>query len=264
MRGWLDVRYELLGPLRIVNGTEISFITAPKVEVLLSALLIEINHVVTADRLMAEIWGEQLPRRANAGLHVYISELRKFLRRLDRRGDSIVTRSPGYVLQQGDDRLDSQLFLERVELGRVAMRGRDFEKASEYFTQALSVWRGPVLGGVGTGPVLVGFATRLAEARMECTEMLVECQVQLRRHRQLIGPLYSLIAENPLRESFYRQLMVALYRSERRAEALQVYQSARRVLREEFGLEPCTQLRELHRAILQAGDDPSLDVPAVV
>ena len=258
------MRYELLGPLRVVDGSEITFITAPKVEVLLAALLIEINHVVTADQLMAEIWGERLPRRATAGLYVYISELRKFLRRSHRPGDSIVTRSPGYILQQGEDRLDHQVFLDRVEVGRRAMRDGDFEGASEHFSQALAQWRGPGLGGIGTGPILRGFATRMAEARMECTEMLVECRVQLGQHRQLIGQLYALITENPLRESFYRQLMVALYRSERRAEALRVYQSARKVLREELGLEPCTPLRELQRAILRAGDDLRLDVPAAV
>src|SRR5262249_40959488 len=109
-----------------------------------------------------------------------------------------------------------------------------------------------------------GFATRLNEARLECTEMLVDAQLQLGCHRDLVGMLYTLTTEHPLREAFYRQLMLALYRSERRADALKVYQAARNTLIDELGLEPCTPLRELHTAILQADDDRLLEVPVAV
>ncbi|MFB6889761.1 BTAD domain-containing putative transcriptional regulator [Kitasatospora sp. NPDC056327] len=256
------MKYELLGTLRVVDGERHSFISAQKVEVLLAALLINADHVVTADQLMAEIWGENLPRRASAGLHVYISEVRKFLARPDRAEGPIVTRSPGYMLRRGCDVLDSQRFLELADLGRRRLRDRSFEEAIDCFEQALALWRGPVLGDIGQGPILRGFATRMTEQRMDCMEMLVDTQLQFGRHRELVGLLYTLTAENPLRETFHRQLMLALYRSERRADALKVYQSARQTLIDELGLEPCTPLQELHRAILRT-DHKALELVAV-
>jgi DNA-binding SARP family transcriptional activator len=256
------MNYELLGTLRLVDGNSSSFISAQKVEILLATLLIRADHVVTASQLMGEIWGDRLPRRANAGLHVYISDLRKFLSRSGRPEGPIVTRSPGYMLRQGSDRLDSQSFLELMDLGRKSLKDQRYEEASECFESGLALWRGSVLGDIGTGPILRSFATRLTEARMECTEMLVDSQLQLNRHRDLVGLLFTLITENPLREAFYRQLMLALYRSERRADALKVYQTARSILIEELGLEPCTPLRELHTAILRANGDHLLDVYA--
>jgi DNA-binding SARP family transcriptional activator len=262
---WEDaVKYELLGPLRVVDGNRLSFISAQKVEILLAVLLIRANHVVTADQLMGDIWGGGLPRRATAGLHVYVSEVRKFLSRPGRPEGPIVTRSPGYMLRQGSDEIDYKTFSKLTDLGRQCMRDQRCEEASECFERGLALWRGPVLGDVGGGPILHSFATRLAESHMECTEMLVDAQLQLGRHRELVGLLYTLTAENPLRESFYRQLMLALYRSERRADALRVYQSARRTLVDELGLEPCTPLQDLHKAILRDNDDRLLGVYAGV
>ncbi len=258
------MRYELLGTLRVVDEGHSFSISARKVEILLATLLIRADHVVTADQLMAEIWGEQLPRRATAGLHVYVSELRKLLSRPVRQDVPIVTRSPGYLLRRGTDSIDSEAFLELRDLGRVHLRGGRYAAASECFQEALALWRGTVLDGIGIGPIVRSFAVGLAEARLECTEMFVDAQLELGLHRELIGFLYTLTAENPLREAFYRQLMLALYRSERRGDALRVYQSARRTLIEELGLEPCTPLRDLHRAILCTADDRFLDVRVAV
>jgi SARP family transcriptional regulator, regulator of embCAB operon len=258
------VRYELLGTLRVVDGDNISFINAQKVAILLATLLVRADHVVTTNHLMGEVWGDHLPRRATAGLHVYISELRKFLNRPGQAEGPIITRSPGYLLRRGSDSFDSRLFLELMDAGRVHLRDRRYAEAAESFRSGLALWRGPVLGDIGTGPILRGFATRLTEARMDCTEMLVDAQLQIGQHRDLVGMLYTLIAEHPLREAFYRQLMIALYRSERRADALKVYQTARTTLIDELGLEPCTPLRELHAAILGARDDRLLEarIPA--
>ncbi|MGP3971960.1 AfsR/SARP family transcriptional regulator [Streptomyces sp. 6N223] len=257
------MRYELLGTLRVLDGGTSSSISAQKVEILLAALLIRADRVVPTDQLMGEIWGEHLPRRATAGLHVYVSELRKFLHREGRAGSPIVTRSPGYVLCPAeDDVLDYQSFLKLIDLGRECMQTQRYEEARECFERALGLWRGPVLGDLGNGPILRGFATGMNEARMECVEMLVDAQLHLGRHRQLVGLLYTLTTENPLRETFHRQLMLALYRSERRADALKAYQTARRMLIEELGVEPCTPMRDLHRAILRA-DDPALVGAAV-
>jgi DNA-binding SARP family transcriptional activator len=114
------------------------------------------------------------------------------------------------------------------------------------------MWRGPVLGDLSHGPIVESFVTWLSETRLECTEMLIDAQLELGRHRKIVGRLYSLTAEHPLRESFSRQLMLALYRSERQADALDVYRSVRRTIHDELGLEPCRALQELQQSILTA------------
>lgn len=252
------MKYELLGTLRLVDGENSTFISAQKLEILLVTLLVRADHVVTTDQLMGEIWGDRLPRRATAGLHVYISELRKLLHRAGRTDGPILTRSPGYMLVRGDDDIDAETFLELTERARKHMREQRLEEACECFEAGLALWCGPVLGDIGIGPIVSSFATRLSETRTDCMEMLVDAQLQLGRHRELVGLLYSLTAENPLREAFHRQLMLALYRSERQADALKAYQSARKTLIDELGLEPCAPLQDLHRAILRA-DPRTLD-----
>ena len=248
------MRYEILGPLRVSDEHGVSFITAGKVEILLAVLLVRAGEVVPTDALMTEIWGERTPRRAAAGLHVFVSQLRKFLSRPGRAGNPVVTRSPGYVLTLADDEFDAHEYLRYLEAGRAHAAQNRHEQVAECLSAALALWRGPVLNGPCPGPILEGFVSWLTEARLDCTEMLIDAQLALGRHREVIGRLYSLTAEHPLRESFYRQLMLALYRCDRQADALKVYQSARRALNEELGLEPCRALQEVHRAVLQADD----------
>lgn len=245
----------MLGPLRVVDGDGSSSISARKIELLLAALLVRADDVVPTDQLITEVWGDRAPRRATAGLHVYVSELRKFLSRADRPDGRIVTRPPGYLLSMGSDEIDVRTFLDLVGLGRSRLRERRHQEAANCFEDSLALWRGPVLGDLACGPMIDGYVTWLSEARVECTEMLIDAQLQLGRHRELVGRLFSLTAEFPLRETFCRQLMLALYRSDRRAEALQVYQLARRTLDVELGLEPCRALQDLRRAILAADDD---------
>jgi len=247
------VRYEILGPVRVVDASGVSHISARKVEALFAALLIRADQVVRAEQLIGEIWVDQAPRRANAGLHVYVSQLRKFLHR-DGRTDPIVTRLPGYLLHTGDDELDVRTFLHLVEAGRVGLRDGRPEQAAARLEQALALWRGPVLGDLPRGVLGEGFATWLMEERLQGLEMLVDARLQIGRHRELVGRLYALTTEHPLHEAFYRQLMLALYRSERQAEALHVYQNARQTLNVELGIEPCRALQELQRAILVADD----------
>lgn len=255
------MRYEILGPLRVVDEGGSSFISARKMEILLAVLLIRSDQVVATDQLMAEIWGDQIPRRAAAGLHVYISQLRKFLCRPYRPGSPIVTRPPGYLLRLGSDEFDLTVFRRLVATGRTMVREGRHEEASVCFERALALWRGPTLDDLRIGPIVEGFMAWLAEIRMECVGMLVDSQLELGRHREIVGNLFSLTAEYPLREGFYRQLMLALYRSDRQADALKVYQAARKTLSEELGLEPCRVLRDLQRAILVA--DTQLDLCAV-
>ncbi|WP_131738462.1 AfsR/SARP family transcriptional regulator [Actinomadura roseirufa] len=253
------MRYEVLGPLRVVDGDVRTSISARKIETVLAVLLIRSDQVVALDQLIQEIWDDAPPRRALAGLHVYISQVRKFLARPGREGNPVLTQAPGYLLRKGEDEIDFHVFLDAVKQGRACMRERRYEEAAVWLEGALEMWRGPVLGDLRSGPVIEGFVTWMTESRLECMEMLADALLRQGRHRELIGRLYSLVTENPLREAYYRQLMLALYRSDRQADALQVYQSARSTLKEELGLEPCRTLRDLQRAILAA--DERLDLP---
>lgn len=244
----------------MVDANGSSSIGARKIETLLAVLLARAGGVVSTGQLMTEIWGDDVPRRAMAGIHVYVSQLRKFLHRPDRRESPIVTCSPGYLLHLGEDELDVTAFADLVAAGGSCARDGRHAEAADRLTAALDLWHGPIPDDLRTGPILDGFFTWLVELRTECLQTLVDARLELGQHREVIGRLYSLVAEHPLREAFYRQLMIALYRADRQAEALEVYQSARRVLVEELGLEPCRSLQDLHTAILRA--DGRLDTRA--
>ncbi|MFC8079305.1 BTAD domain-containing putative transcriptional regulator [Streptomyces sp. NPDC057307] len=240
------------------------FISARKMEVLLAALLSRSGQVVTTGQLFTELWGENPPRRASASLHVYISQLRAFLSRPGQSQSSIVTRSPGYLIQVGADDVDALDFESKVEEGRTHAALCRYEDAVASLEAALALWRGPALHDLRDGPLVNTYVTWLEETRVECHEMLIESYLRLGRHREVVGRLQMLIVEYPLREVFYRYLMIALHRAERRAEALHVYQLVRRALNEELGLEPCRSLRELQQAILNGEDasDMLLDGPS--
>ncbi|MGH3164914.1 MAG: AfsR/SARP family transcriptional regulator [Trebonia sp.] len=244
------MKYEILGPLRVSDEERTASVGAPKVETLLALLLSRPNQIVAIKLLIDEIWGEDIPRRATAGIHVYISQARRFLNGFGGQDEPIVTNSPGYILRPGSAEIDYQSFERLATRGRDCVRKQRHAEAIIYLENALALWRGPVLGELSCGPILSGFTTWLTELRMECIETLVDSYLLLGRHRELIGRLYSLIAEYPLREVFYRQLMIALYRSDRQADALNVYQGARQILHDELGLEPCRKLQEIQRAIL--------------
>jgi SARP family transcriptional regulator, regulator of embCAB operon len=256
------MRYEIMGPLRVVDETGRSSLRARKIEVLLTVLLVRADQIVPVEQLMREIWGEAPPRRATAGLHVYVSHIRKFLHRARHVESPVTTRPPGYALRLGTDELDYRRFERLMNQGRVFARERRHEAAVSRFEEALGLWRGPLLDDVCQGPILEGFQTWLKEARLECAEMLVDTRLALGRHREIVSDLYLLTTEHPLREAFHRQLMLALYRCGRRADALTVYQSARRTLNEELGLEPCRALQNLHQAILTSDD--RIELPAAV
>ncbi|MET8981408.1 AfsR/SARP family transcriptional regulator [Streptomyces sp. NPDC004539] len=255
------MRYELLGPLRVRHEEQSHSLSAPKVETTLATLLIGGGRAVTKEQLVTELWGDRPPRRASAAVHVYISQLRKFLAGAgDTEGGAIVTRPLGYELRLGGAGWDVAEFKEAMRTGRGLRSAGRHEEALESLERASSLIRGPVLDGVAEGPVLTAFTAWAEEERLQCLELSVEARTALGRHREVIGLLCTLTAQYPLRESFYRQLMLVLYRSERQAEALQVYRSAQRVLRAELGLEPHRSLRRLHQAILTS--DRMLDLPA--
>ncbi|MFE2410974.1 BTAD domain-containing putative transcriptional regulator [Kitasatospora sp. NPDC059408] len=246
------MRYEILGPLRVLDGEDVLMVTAPKVEVLLATLLIRAGQVVSLDQLVTEVWNHNPPRRATDALYVYISQLRKLLGRNGRK--PIQTRAPGYRLVTEEGELDLHVFQRLVNEGRAAHRDGRHAAAADAFGAALALWQGPALDELRDGPVITGFVTWLEETRLECTEKMIESNLVLGRHREVVGMLYGLIADHPLHEAFYRQLMTALYRSERRGDALRVYRTARGALQDQLGLEPGRALRELQQSILLADD----------
>jgi SARP family transcriptional regulator, regulator of embCAB operon len=249
------MRYELLGPLRIIDEDGVRSLTSQKIEILLATLLIQANQVLTVDQLVAEIWSNP-PRRAIATLQVYISQLRKFLSGPKRAKHPIYTHPGGYRLcvEVQADQVDSHIFADLIADGRRYARSRHYENSSVAFDSALGLYRGHAVGGVVGGPILTQFSAWLEETRLECIESFIESKLKLGHHYDVIGRLRSLIVEYPFREAFYRQLMLALYRSERQYDALHVYKSAWVTLNSELGVEPGRQLRELQHAILTADE----------
>jgi DNA-binding SARP family transcriptional activator len=207
---------------------------------------------------MAEVWDDKPPRRATAAMHVYVSHLRKFLARPDRSESPIVTRPGGYLLHIGPDEFDLYDFQQLLQRGRTDVRAGRLRDAVEHFDAALRTWRGAAVADLRDSALVQGFVTWLDEMYLECLEARIESQLSLGRHRELVGELYSLTAEYPLHETFHSQLMLALYRSDRQADALRVYRDVRGVLQSELGLEPGRVLRELQGAILAA--DSRLDL----
>ncbi|MBK3565995.1 MULTISPECIES: AfsR/SARP family transcriptional regulator [unclassified Streptomyces] len=253
------MRFEILGSLRITDGKDVFTVTAPKMESLLAAMLVRADDVVSMDQMCTEIWGADPPRRAVATLHVYISQLRKLLGRADEGRSPIVTRFPGYVLELGDSSLDAHEFQRLARQSRAAFRAGQYQEASVACGRALALWRGTVLGELRGGPIVDEFATWAEETRLECVELGNEADLMMGRHRELVGPLYTLVNKHPLIEAFHRQLMLALYRSDRRADALRAFQRVCSLLDRELGITPCRPLYELHQQILA---DEELRVPA--
>ncbi|KUJ65660.1 activator protein [Streptomyces albus subsp. albus] len=251
------MRYEILGPMRVVDEASITSLSARKIEVLLATLLVRAEQAVSTKELITEIWGERAPGQAQGALHVYVSQLRKFLRRPEAPASPIVTVPTGYLLRLGSDELDFQVFQRLVRQGQAERKAGDTEAACVAFEEAIALWRGPALDDLRNGPIVNGFVCWAEQTRLECVESLVDTGLRLGRHREFVSYLYVQTEEHPLHEAFYRQLMLALYRSGCRADALSVYQSARTVLRDELGLEPPCSLRDLHQAILVG--DPELE-----
>lgn len=253
------MKYQVLGPLRVLDGTADVSISAPKMEITLATLLLRANQVVTTKQLIIEAWGGGTPPlRASSAIHVYISQLRKLLTRPDQQRSPIVTHAPGYLFQLRPADLDCLVFESLVRQGRTLLLRKQCEEACTVLAEARALWHGPVLSGLSAGPLVSGFATRIEEVQLECLEMYVESSLALGRHRELISLLYGLVAEYPLHEAFYGYLMRALHSSERRGDALRVYRMAWEVLDRELGLEPGPTLRELQRSVLAAESDRRL------
>lgn len=256
------MEYRVLGPLQVISrplaeGGVPRTSRAVKVNTLLATLLVRANEVVSLDQLLESMWGGHRPRSARTALHVYVSQLRKFLGEGGIDASPVQTCTGGYLLATDPGNIDCFRFEQLVRDGRRRLEAEDYVATTETLTEALNLWRGPTLHGLLDSPVLRNASIRLDELRVSAVEMRVEADLALGRDRYLIGELFNMVSEYPFREAFYRQLMIALYRSERQSEALRVYSQLRSTLNYELGLEPCQMIRSLQQAILRA--DQTLD-----
>ena len=211
------------------------------------------NQPVSAERLALALWGEEAPAGATRAVQVYVSRLRKALG----DPDAITTTPAGYRLRVRPGELDAERFERGVEAGRRALDAGAPEQAAGLLREALELWRGPPLAGLEFEPFAQAEIARLEEQRLAALEARVEADLGAGRHAALVSELRQLLSEHPTRERFAAHLMLALYRSGRQAEALEVYRDTRRVLVDEAGIEPGPELQRLHRAVLD--QDASLD-----
>jgi YVTN family beta-propeller protein len=249
------IEFRVLGSLEVVDRDGPLALGAPKQRALLAVLLLRRGEPVSSDRLIDEVWGDQPPATATKLVHGYVSSLRKVL------GDGLLlTEGRGYVLRVLPGQLDVDRFEALVARGREALEGGDPLTAATVLRDGLAVWRGPALADFAYEPFAQPEIARLEESRLAALEDRIDADLASGQQARLVGELEGLVREHPLRERLRSQLMLALYRSGRQADALEAYQHARRELLDGLGLEPGRALQELERAIL--AHDPGLDLPA--
>jgi YVTN family beta-propeller protein len=245
------VKFRLLGPVEVrSDGRELP-LGGPKQRALLAMLLLDANKTVSRDRLIDGLWGERPPPTAAHTLDNYVSRLRKAL-----GGGRLARNPPGYALLVEPDELDLDLFERFFRDGRELQARGDANEAAATLRSALDLWRGAALADVLYEPFAATESPRLEERRLMALEQRIDADLALGRDDELVPELEALVREHPFRERLLYQLMLALYRSGRQAEALGALQTAKRRFAEELGLEPGPQLRDLERLILE--QDPQL------
>jgi DNA-binding SARP family transcriptional activator/pimeloyl-ACP methyl ester carboxylesterase len=249
------VEFGVLGPLKVTADGQTLGLGGARARAVLAILLVHANQVVPADRLIEELWPGHPPDKAADSLQVRLSELRKAFR-MAGEGERLATSPPGYMLRVAAAELDTLRFEQLVGEGKAALEADDAATAVQRLDQALGLWRGPALAGFDDAPSLQAEAGRLDEDRLAALESRAEALLGCGRHRDLIAELKVLTTTHPLRERFWYQRMLALYRSGRQADALHAYRELRDVLVVELAIEPSPELRELHARILR--QDPAL------
>lgn len=252
--------FRILGPLEVWSGGRPLGLGGVKQRALLAVLLLQAGRVVSADRLIEDLWGEQPPATATSALWVHVTRLRKALNPGGAGGTAgsvLVTRAPGYLLRVEPGELDLERFDRLVAEGRQALANGVPEDATHLLSQALELWRGPALADLVTEPFAQSQVVRLEELRLTAMEDRIEAELACGRHQELVAGLGAIIAAHPLRERIHGQLVLALYRAGRQGDALGAYQRARAILVEELGIDPGPALQRLHRAVL--AQDPTLD-----
>jgi DNA-binding SARP family transcriptional activator len=249
------VRLRILGPLELtVDGRSVD-LGGTRQRIVLSMLAMQANRVASIDHLIDAVWDSSPPSTARGQIQICISTLRKLFNAAG-HPDAIQTRPPGYLLRIDD--LDKEMFESLVSKGHAQVENDQIAEAANTLRSALALWRGPALADIHN-ELPRRSAIALDDARFSAHMAYLRAQMMLGRHREIIGELRSLISEQPLHEELHGLLMLALYRSGRQADALAAFRTARAVLVEDVGVEPCFELQRLERAILN--QDPSLDVP---
>ncbi|GAB2979744.1 AfsR/SARP family transcriptional regulator [Saccharothrix stipae] len=248
------MRFRLLGPLQLANETGWTGVPAAQQRLVLALLVIHAGRTVPTERLVDELWGERPPATATNTVQAYVLRLRKALG--DQRGELLATRPGGYQLVADPGDIDVSAFERGVAEARQRLADREPARAAELLAAALALWRGPALADVPQTGLVAAEAARLERLRLMAVETHMATELRLGRHVDVVGELSRLVAEHPLAEALRGQLMLALYRSGRRADALETYRRGHAVLVEELGVEPTRELVDLYRAILD--DDPEL------
>jgi DNA-binding NarL/FixJ family response regulator/DNA-binding SARP family transcriptional activator len=252
------VDYRILGPLEVVEGGEPVPLGRPKERLVLAVLLLHANEFVSRERLIDELWGESPPPTAAKAVNVFVSQLR---RALTRDGlDPIATADGGYRIELEADHLDVAGMRRLLASARERAARGELEAAAELLREALALWRGPTLAGLPLESRGRDEVAQLDELRVTALMDRIDCDLALGRHEDVLGELHVLVGEHPLLERLRAQLILALYRAGRQAEALEAYQQAREVLVGELGIEPGPALQRLQKGILT--QDPELELPA--
>jgi predicted ATPase/DNA-binding SARP family transcriptional activator len=244
------VEVRILGPVEALKDGRAVPLARAKPRALLALLALEEGREVPHDRLIEALWGERELRDAKNSLQAQVAQLRRAFETAG-TADSVLTRPAGYALAFDPSCLDLVQFERLRGAARDALSADDPESASRLLAEALSLWRGEPLGGLGDEPFVAPMASRLSELRVAASEDRIEADLALGRHADVLPELSSLVSDEPYRERLWRQLALALYRSGRQADALDALRNARRILVEELGLEPGPELRRLERAILE-------------
>jgi DNA-binding SARP family transcriptional activator len=251
------VEYRILGPLEVVDEGGPVALGRLKERLVLAVLLLHANEFVSRERLIDELWGAAPPPTAKKAVNVYVSQLRKALAR--NAHDPITTAEGGYRLVVDPDELDAGLLPQLLATARERTSAGELEAAAELLREALALWRGPTLSGLLLESYGREEIAQLDELRLTALMDRIDCDLALGRHEQVLGELHVLVEEHPLRERLRAQQMLALYRADRQADALDAYQQARHNLIDDLGIEPSRSLQRLQQAILR--HDPALGVP---
>lgn len=254
-----DIEYRLLGPVEVVHADRVLRIDAPRQLAVLACLLLEANRVVSVDRLITQLWGEQPPERARNTVQSLVLRLR---RGLPTGAHHVLrTKPPGYLLRVDDGQLDLDQFDRLAANGRRQLADNNPRIAAQTLRAALELWRGePLAGAAGTRLQEVDGA-RLREKLLQVTEDRMEADLVLGRTAELVAELVMSVADCPLRERLSAIYMVALYREGRQAEAFDVFHGLRRRLVDELGVEPGDLVQHLYRRMLDRVPGADLTIP---
>jgi DNA-binding SARP family transcriptional activator/streptogramin lyase len=251
------VEFRILGPLEVLEDGRPLALGRLKERIVLAVLLLHPNEFVSRERLIDELWGPAPPATARKAVNVYISKLRQTLTRDGH--DPIATADGGYRLVVDRDLLDADRMRRIVAGARERMADGESEAASRLLQEALGFWRGPTLAGLALESFGRDEVGQLDELRLTVLMDRIDCDLAQGRHERVLGELHVLVREHPLRERLRAQQMLALYRADRQADALDAYQQARHDLMDELGIEPSESLQRLQQAILR--HDPALEMP---